>query len=46
MKTLVTLAVSCERRNIPAIIRATVRREARCSVDEQIMEGDSATQIT
>ena len=33
-------AVSCERRNISAIIRATGSGEARCSVDEQTMEGD------
>ena len=33
-------AVSCERRNILAIIRVTDSGEARCSVDEQAMEGD------
>ena len=33
-------AVSCERRNISAIIRATGSGEARCSVNEQTMEGD------
>ena len=33
-------AVSCERRNILAIIRVTDSGEARCSVDEQTMEGD------
>ena len=35
-----TGAVSCERRNISAIIRATGSGEARCSVNEQTMEGD------
>ena len=33
-------AVSCERRNISAIIRTMGSGEARCSVDEQTMDGD------
>ena len=33
-------AVSCERRNISAIIRPRGSGEARCSVNEQTMEGD------
>ena len=39
-KSKTPLAVSCERRNISAIIRATGSGEARCSVNEQTMEGD------
>ena len=31
---------SCERRNISAIIRPRGSGEARCSVNEQTMEGD------
>jgi hypothetical protein len=32
-------AISTDRRNISAMIRATGSGEARCGVDERIMEG-------